>query len=53
MQDFQKVKAGDLLVQIVVDSDYRAQLDQAQGNLAATDAAIDTIDQQKCCGRTS
>ncbi len=46
VQDFQKVKAGDLLVQIV-DDDYRAQLGQAEGNVAAALATIATIGQQK------
>ena len=44
--DFQKVKAGDLLVQIV-DDDYRAELEQAEANVAAAQAAIQTIEQQK------
>ena len=46
VQDFQMVKAGDLLVQIEAD-DYRAQLAQAQANVAAAQAAINIIDQQK------
>src|SRR5262249_49383596 len=46
VRDFQRVKAGDLLVQIV-DSDYRAQLDQATANVAAAEAAIENIEQQK------
>jgi membrane fusion protein, multidrug efflux system len=46
VQDFQMVKAGDLLVQIEAD-DYRAQVAQAQANVAAAQSAIDTIDQQK------
>src|SRR5258708_16838655 len=46
VQDFQKVKAGDLLVGIV-DDDYRAQLDQAQANVATAQAAIENIEQQK------
>jgi membrane fusion protein, multidrug efflux system len=46
VQDFQKVKAGDLLVQIV-DDDYRAQLAQAQASVDAAQAAIGTIEQQK------
>src|SRR5580693_3367055 len=39
VQDFQKVKAGDLLVEIV-DDDYQAQLDQAQANVETAQAAI-------------
>jgi len=46
VQDFQKVKAGDLLIELV-DDDYRAQLDQAQANVAAAQATIDNIEQQK------
>ena len=46
VQDFQRVHAGDVLIQIV-DDDYRAQLDQAQANVAAAEAAIENIEQQK------
>jgi membrane fusion protein (multidrug efflux system) len=46
VQDFQKVHAGDVLVEIVED-DYRAQLDQAQANVAAAGAAIENIEQQQ------
>ena len=46
VQDFQKVKAGDLLVEIV-DDDYRAQLDQAQANVETAELAIENIEQQK------
>jgi membrane fusion protein (multidrug efflux system) len=46
VQDFQKVKIGALLVEIV-DDDYRAQLEQAQANVAAAQAAIENIEQQK------
>jgi membrane fusion protein (multidrug efflux system) len=45
VRDFQKVKTGDLLVEIV-DDDYRAQLEQAQANVAAAQAAIENIEQQ-------
>ena len=45
VKDFQRVKAGDLLVEIV-DDDYRAQLDQAEADVAAARAAIENIDQQ-------
>ncbi len=45
-QDFQQVKAGDVLVQMV-DDDYRAQLDQAQANVMGAEAAIAIIEQQK------
>jgi membrane fusion protein (multidrug efflux system) len=46
VNDFQKVRAGDLLVEIV-DDDYRAQLDQAQANVANAEAAIELIQQQR------
>ena len=46
VQDFQKVKAGDLLVEIV-DDDYRAELGQADANVAAARAAIESIERQK------
>jgi|ERR1700720_1812613 membrane fusion protein, multidrug efflux system len=46
VQDFQRVHAGDPIVEIV-DDDYRAQLDQTQANVAAAGAAIENIEQQK------
>ena len=46
VQDFQRVKAGDPLVEIV-DDDYRAQLAQAEANVAAAQSAIAVIEQQK------
>jgi membrane fusion protein, multidrug efflux system len=46
VRDFQKVKAGGLLVELV-DDDYRAQLEQAQANVAVAEAAIEGIEQQK------
>jgi membrane fusion protein, multidrug efflux system len=46
VQDFQTVKGGDLLVEIV-DDDYRAQVEQAQANVDAARAAIENIEQQK------
>jgi membrane fusion protein (multidrug efflux system) len=51
VRDFQTVKAGDLLVEIV-DDDYRAQLAQAEANVVAALAAIDTIAQQKVLQET-
>jgi membrane fusion protein, multidrug efflux system len=45
VQDFQRVHGGDVLVEIV-DNDYRAQLDQAQANVAVARAAITNIEQQ-------
>jgi membrane fusion protein, multidrug efflux system len=50
VQDFQKVKAGDLLVEIV-DDDYRAQLDQAQADVETAETAIESIEQQKVMQR--
>src|SRR5271170_6336650 len=46
VRDFQRVKAGDLLVEIV-DDDYRAQFAQAQANVETAEAAIENIEQQK------
>jgi membrane fusion protein (multidrug efflux system) len=46
VQDYQTVKAGDVLVQLV-DDDYRAQLAQAEANVASAEAAIENIAQQK------
>jgi membrane fusion protein (multidrug efflux system) len=46
VRDFQRVHAGAVLIEIV-DDDYRAQLDQAQANVAAAGAAIENIEQQK------
>jgi membrane fusion protein, multidrug efflux system len=46
VRDFQHVRGGDVLVEIV-DDDYRAQLDQTQANVDAAGAAIDNIEQQK------
>ena len=46
VRDFQQVKAGELLVEIV-DDDYRAQFEQSEANVEAAQAAIDNIEQQK------
>jgi membrane fusion protein, multidrug efflux system len=46
VHDFQRVKAGDLLVEIV-DDDYRAQVAQSEGNVASAQATAETILQQK------
>jgi membrane fusion protein, multidrug efflux system len=51
VQDFQKVRAGDLLVEII-DEDYRAQVEQSQANVEAAQAAIDNIEQQKILQQT-
>ena len=44
--DYQKVTKGDLLVEIE-GSDYRAQLAQTQANLAAANAALENLGNQK------
>jgi membrane fusion protein (multidrug efflux system) len=46
VHDYEKVKAGQLLVQID-DRDYRAQLAQAQGAVDSAEAALSIIAQQK------
>jgi membrane fusion protein (multidrug efflux system) len=46
VNDYQPVKQGDLLVQIE-GSDYRAQLAQAQANLAGAQAALENLGNQK------
>jgi membrane fusion protein (multidrug efflux system) len=46
VRDFQRVKVGDLLVEIV-DDDYRAALDQAEASVDAASAAIENIERQK------
>jgi membrane fusion protein, multidrug efflux system len=51
VRDFQRVKAGDLLVEID-DDDYRAELSQAEANVEAAQAAIETIAQQKALQET-
>jgi membrane fusion protein (multidrug efflux system) len=43
--DFQRVKAGDLLVQID-PADYEAQVAQAEAGVAAAQAALDNLDNQ-------
>jgi membrane fusion protein, multidrug efflux system len=46
VNDYQTVKKGDLLVEIE-GSDYRAQLAQAEANLAAAQATLDNLGNQK------
>jgi membrane fusion protein (multidrug efflux system) len=46
VDDYQTVKKGDLLVEID-GSDYRAQLDQAESNLAAAQAVLENLGNQK------
>jgi membrane fusion protein (multidrug efflux system) len=51
VHDFQRVKAGDLLVQIESD-DYRALLAQAEANVQGAETAVTTIEQQKALQAT-
>jgi membrane fusion protein, multidrug efflux system len=44
-KDFQRVKAGELLVQID-PADYQAQVDQAQAGVEGAKAALDNLDNQ-------
>jgi membrane fusion protein (multidrug efflux system) len=46
VNDYQKVKAGDLLVQLK-DDDYRAQVEQAEAGVRAGEAAIENNQRQK------
>jgi membrane fusion protein, multidrug efflux system len=46
VNDYQRVKAGELLVQLK-DDDYRAQVDQAKAGVQAADAAIENNHRQK------
>jgi membrane fusion protein (multidrug efflux system) len=46
VEDYQRVKAGDLLVQIK-DDDYRAQVEQAEAAVLAAKAALDDLQRQK------
>jgi membrane fusion protein (multidrug efflux system) len=45
VRDFQRVKAGDLLVQID-PADYQAQVDQAEAGVAGAQAALDNLSNQ-------
>ncbi len=45
MQDFQHVKAGDLLIQID-PADYEAQVAQAEAGVGGAQAALDNLDNQ-------
>jgi membrane fusion protein (multidrug efflux system) len=45
LQDFQRVKAGDLLIQID-PADYEAQVAQAEAGVAGAQAALDNLDNQ-------
>ena len=46
VQDFDQVKAGQVVAQLV-DDDYRSAVAQAEANLAAARAQIQTLDAQK------
>ncbi len=48
--DFQRVRKHDLIA-VIEPSDYRAQLAQAEANLAAAQAALANIDNQKAVQR--
>jgi membrane fusion protein (multidrug efflux system) len=51
VEDYQTVKAGDTLVELV-DDDYRAQLAQADASVAGAQAALETIGQQRILQQT-
>jgi membrane fusion protein (multidrug efflux system) len=46
VNDFQRVKAGDLLIEIE-DDDYRARVAQAEADLLGTEAAVDNLKARK------
>ena len=46
INDFQHVKAGELLVQIE-DDDYKARVDQAEADVAVAEAAIENLKSRK------
>src|SRR5258705_13735812 len=46
VEDYKKVKAGDLLVQIK-DDDYRAQVEQSEAAVQAAHAALENNSKQK------
>src|SRR5215475_8315986 len=46
VSDYQRVKAGDLLVQLK-DDDFKAQVAQAEASVAASDAALENNAKQK------
>ena len=46
INDFQRVKAGELLVEIE-DDDYKARVDQASADVMAADAAIENLKSRK------
>src|SRR5207247_2053469 len=48
VEDYQQVKAGDLLVQIK-DDDFRAQVEQAEAGVLAAQAALENNHRQKNC----
>ena len=52
VSDFQRVKAGDLLVEIE-DDDYRARVAQAEAELAAAAAAIENLELQRALQRAN
>src|SRR5262252_9312594 len=46
VNDYQRVKAGDLLVQLK-DDDYKAQVQQSVATVRAAEAAIENVQRQK------
>jgi membrane fusion protein, multidrug efflux system len=52
VEDFQRVKAGDLLVEID-PADYAAQVAQAEANVAASQATLDNLENQKALQRAT
>jgi membrane fusion protein (multidrug efflux system) len=52
VEDFQRVKAGDLLVEID-PADYAAQGAQAEANVAASQATLDNLENQKALQRAT
>src|SRR5439155_12300085 len=46
VDDFQRVKAGDLLIEIE-DDDYRARVAQAEADLLGAEAAVDNLKARK------
>jgi membrane fusion protein (multidrug efflux system) len=52
VQDFQRVKAGDLLMEID-PADYEAVIAQAEANVSATRAVLDNLDNQKAFQRAA
>jgi membrane fusion protein (multidrug efflux system) len=52
VQDFQRVKAGDLLMEID-PADYEAVIARAEANVSATRAVLDNLENQKAFQRAA